>query len=259
MSDRARTCTRRVLAFGAAWSLSLSILVCGAATADVEMPRLYPDGEYTVEVLQKAMPSIGAAPGVTMQLVAGNMTNNGLPMQVHQFISERPVEEIVAMYQTRFEQLGMLGPRIEVSGDFASLYGGLGPYFVRMQMAQDSGQTTGYVSVMAQPGTVEPTRDSDFPLPASLTIESRMVFRDAGDEMETLIAHSNDFPGTVLDDLVRHLSAEGWREVESGGRGAGRDIGGLRFTQGNDRAEILVSGGRDGAYRSAVVVNWSKR
>ncbi|TQE99855.1 MAG: hypothetical protein FKY71_06500 [Spiribacter salinus] len=229
-----------------------------ADSAELTMPRLYPEGEYTVRKLQRGMPEIGAAPGVTMQTVADNMTNNGLPMQVHQFKSERPVEEVVELYKARFEQLGMFAPQSDMNRGFATLYGGLGPYFVRMQMASKDGETAGYLTIMAQPGTVETERDSAFPLPASVTVESRMQFGDDGAAAETLIAHSDDFPGTVLDDLDRTLNAEGWNHANPDSGTTMRDGGAVRYTRGDGRAEIFVSTARDAPYRSAVVVNWRK-
>lgn len=259
MIDRLRQLTRRPVRH---CLIAWLVLGCGSALADsaeLSMPRLFPEGEYTVRNLQRGMPTIGAAPGVTMQAVADNMTNNGLPMQVHQFKSSRPVEEIVALYEARFEQLGMFAPQSHMNEGFATIYGGLGPYFVRMQMASQNGETSGYLSIMAQPGTVEPERDSEFPLPRSITIESRMQFDDDGAAAETLIAHSDDFPGTVLDDLHRTLNAEGWEQANSGAAATMRDRGAVRYTGANGRAEIFVSTARDAPYRSAVVINWRKR
>ncbi|MDZ7787375.1 MAG: hypothetical protein U5K73_04335 [Halofilum sp. (in: g-proteobacteria)] len=236
-------------------------LAPAAASQDdtASMLPFAPDREYTVEELQEGMPRIGEVPGVKLEWVARRMTNNGLPMQIQQFESRRDLDEIVSAYKRRFRRLGVLAPHSDVRGGFAELYGGLGPYFVRLQVGERDGFTTGYLSVIAQPKTVASDRSTELPLPDSVEIKSRMGYDDAGIPAETLMGQSEHLPGILVDDFRRNLESEGWKRegIGAGGREgpAMRTRANLRYSRDGQRLQILIAHQRDRREQSVVVVH----
>jgi hypothetical protein len=241
------------LAIAAGWALASA-----AGAGQASGSPFAPDGDYTREQLREQMPRIGAVPGVEVSWVSQRMTNNGLPMSIQQLRSQRSVEAVLDAYSERFEKLGVLAPHRKGRGRFGELYGALGPYFVRLQVGRKGDETTGYLSVMAQPGTVASQRETAFPLPRSVELVSRMDYGEGTRPGITLMARSSDPPGILVNDLHKALTDGGWTRARPGEdearQQAMRGRVSLRYEKSGQAAQVVVVERNSG--NAALVVHW---
>jgi hypothetical protein len=153
-----------------------------------------------------------------------------------------------------------LAPHRKGRRRFGELYGALGPYFVRLQVGRKGDETTGYLSVMAQPGTVASQRETDFPLPRSVELVSRMDYGEGPRPGITLMARSTDLPGIVAKDFHKALQDAGWTRVkpdrEAAKEQAMRGRVSLRYEKSGQTAQVVVVK-RDGNH-AAIVVHWRR-
>jgi len=247
---------RGIIAGVAGAVLSLPIAATGAGNTGS-------DAASSAEELQQRMPRVGAVDGVKLEWVARRMTSNGLPMQIRQLSSQRRLDAVADAYARRLERLGVIAPHRKDRNGFSELYGALGPYFVRVQLGRRNDRTVGYVSVMAQPGTVETDRSTELPLPESVTLATRKAFGRGGGDGETLMGYSDDLPGVLVNDFRRVFNDSPWQRQkmakQSENRPAMRERAALLYERRGQRLQIIIVRRDQGpANRSVVMIHWRK-
>jgi hypothetical protein len=156
------------------------------------------------------LPEPHVMPGMTTSWVGKDLKVNGLPMRIAEFRTDKPPIAVLDYYQDRW--YGTTPPEIPPADGLGMRHIGktLGSHHHSVQLAGTEFGTSGRLVVSSVPDETVERSTTSLPLPAALTVTSRIESNDNGTLAETLIGESTMGFDNVLPSVRTSLGVRGW-------------------------------------------------
>lgn len=184
-----------------------------------------------------ALPSPPLMEGARAVAMGQTMRINGMPTSIHQFVVNKPLDEVLAFYRTRFgkdrvEQT-VLGWTVVAKPE--------GDYFFTVRLRRALQGTEGTVSVAdLKEGLAAHGRPLGMVLPAGSTLISDVDMDDPGKKAR-VVSLTNNLPvETNIQHFKKVLEARGFRVDRDLPAGKGANGGRSLWLSANGREAILV-------------------
>jgi hypothetical protein len=186
-------------------------------------PHLLTRDTFRGAVLAAALASLGAAamacpktpgPDLAEVDVSGDMTVNGLPVQVRQVSSKASTKEVLDRLEKAWR-----GEDFKVTRNMAGTWevlSALSSQCMTTVQLRDEGGAIGLFAIgKPQVAKRVAVYDVGFPLPSGVHVVSDVAARTDERPSRTLVLTSNESPNSLSERIGRGLNESGWKDLRS--------------------------------------------
>lgn len=167
-------------------------------------------------------PPLDAPPRSSVQWVAQDMVNNGVPMRIQSFQATASVADVVSFYQQHWAGLSEAPPAVNKVGGWQVVGQKSGDYYLTVQVKPGTNSTAqGFLAASRIDGLMAGTNrtDTTFPRLSGSSVVSDVDANDDGKISKTLLS-SNSYSLESNAEYYRStLTTQGW-ELQQNARNA---------------------------------------
>lgn len=212
---------------------------------------------YTDGFDQK-LPVAEVMPEMRAEWAAEHMLYNGMPMSIRNFTVGRPAKDILDYYERKWK-IRTQGKAIRSEvGEFETVGAAMDGYYYTLQVRDTNRGAQGSLVVTPPPDSVEPNRETAFPLMPGTEILSKIESLDRGTRAETLVTMSQRSATSSEAWLSDELNRQGWsRQSASEPADASGRV--LNFQRGKEFCQVTVTANSpEHNGHTMVLINWVK-
>lgn len=203
----------------------------------------------------KTLPEVELMPKLDGEWAAERMTMNGIPASIRTISGSLSANEVIAYYEQTWRRDGKAVDKRR-EGEWQVIAADLGDHFVTLRVQPRAGGSIGAIVVSADPGRYIAKRETEFPLPRSVTMISHQSYLDAGVRAESITLRSprsvNSERLAMQDELLR----AGWATVMDRPASAVADGYLMEFNKTKQYAQIFLARDPAGSGQTLIMVTW---